>query len=364
MAARYRTFNEKSRIKNIEARQKKEAFMPYSEFNSSPLAGQWIQKKGAKLRFEENNIRFSTAKNSYSGTYAFNENTIIMLWKDASGRNNGIKKDIWNYTLKDDVLNILNGSKRPLAKIKGEYSLDQSSNLNSSINSASESVESRINNLDGTWYYRHRYPWYNNTIIFESDRFTIKSYNRVAKRELVTSGNLLYDDEKIILSYRSRNNKDISVSETLYYNLDDNILHIYKAPNSVAIATLGSLKGKYNIISLQENNIIPPHINKNSAIPEGSWRKNKNTVLSFTDKKLKLTIKKDYYEGSYSFDENILTIQWEVIYSSILKKESPIQGESHVTWYCDLNNSNLNIIKTVSRNGWSLRNIKGKYKKE
>lgn len=100
--------------------------------------------------------------------------------------------------------------------------------------------------LVGTWYYENNYPPFNNTIIFQNDRFTITSFNRWGKSEMVTTGKYIFDNETIILFYEKKQGENISDKEILYYELKNNFLNILNAPQSVAILTIGSLKGQYH----------------------------------------------------------------------------------------------------------------------
>jgi hypothetical protein len=98
----------------------------------------------------------------------------------------------------------------------------------------------------GTWYYENSYPPFNNKITFQKDRFTITSFNRWGKSETITSGRYVFNNETIILIYEKKQDKDFFAREVLYYELENEFLNILDAPQSAAILTVGSLKGKYH----------------------------------------------------------------------------------------------------------------------
>jgi hypothetical protein len=102
--------------------------------------------------------------------------------------------------------------------------------------------------LVGAWYYENSYPPFNNTVTFQKDRFTITSFNRWGKSERLTSGRYVFNNETIILFYEDYEKmlgKTASDKEILYYELKNNFLNILDAPQSMAILTFGSLRGKY-----------------------------------------------------------------------------------------------------------------------
>jgi hypothetical protein len=100
--------------------------------------------------------------------------------------------------------------------------------------------------LAGTWYYENSYPPFSTEITFQNDRFTITSFNRWRKSETITSGRYIFNTETIIMVYEKKQDKDFSAKEVLYYELENGFLNILDAPQSAAILTAGSLKGKYH----------------------------------------------------------------------------------------------------------------------
>jgi hypothetical protein len=104
------------------------------------------------------------------------------------------------------------------------------------------------NIVAGTWYYENDYPPFTNTIRFENGKFRITSFNRWGKSETITSGNYSLADETITLVYKKKADKDFSATEILHYQLENGALDILKAPQSAAILTAGTLKGRYSKI--------------------------------------------------------------------------------------------------------------------
>ena len=99
--------------------------------------------------------------------------------------------------------------------------------------------------LDGTWYYENGYPPFSNTVTFQNGRFSITSFNRLAKSEMVTSGAFSLAGDTLTLSFEKRQGKVFSATETMQYKLENDVLNILKAPQSKAIVTAGTLKGQY-----------------------------------------------------------------------------------------------------------------------
>lgn len=129
MAVKYRSHNEETLVKSIKSKQGMEAFDAYMELNPDRLEGIWAGGNVKKLEFTGNNVICTYSAMTYLGTYAYNENTIIISWISMfhSWTKKDMKyeppqKDIWYYQLMEDKLHILYGKKETYANIKGKLS--------------------------------------------------------------------------------------------------------------------------------------------------------------------------------------------------------------------------------------------------
>ncbi|MDR1460526.1 MAG: hypothetical protein LBI78_02650 [Campylobacteraceae bacterium] len=140
-----------------------------------------------------------------------------------------------------------------ITKLTDEKTLENSDNSKIAALASIEKVKAYLafsdanpTYLAGTWYYENSYPPFNNKITFQNDRFTITSFNRWRKFETITSGRYVFNNETIVMVYEKKQDKDFFAREVLYYELENEFLNILDAPQSAAILTVGSLKGKYH----------------------------------------------------------------------------------------------------------------------
>jgi hypothetical protein len=167
----------------------------------------------------------------------------------AYAKQNNVKNPtvIFTYSFTDsDTLSIDAGGEHAELKKTGE--IDPL--VYSAANPAESPVLSEIDpdTIAGTWYYENDYPPFTNTIRFENGRFSIKSFNRWGKSETITSGSYSLANETITLFYKKKADKNFSSTEILYYKLEHEVLNVLKAPQSAAILTAGTLKGRYDKI--------------------------------------------------------------------------------------------------------------------